>query len=70
MMNFIFCDRGEAVSNGFQNVINTIWQKEWYLYPIEVKRLFPFIICGAQRKVIIGGFGNVALSRESFKDVK
>lgn len=68
-MNFFFCDCGERVSNEFDKINNEIWQNDWYTYPIAVQRMLPIVIAGSQQKVAVHGFGNLALTRESFKTV-
>lgn len=46
-----------------------IYQTDWYLYPMELKKILPTIINVTQKSVVIKGFGTMAADRESFKKV-
>lgn len=66
---FIAC---EASQNGCDavNAFDTeIGQINWYLYPVEIKKMLPMIMNMAQKPVQIGGFGTMTTDRELFKKV-
>lgn len=45
-------------------------QCKWYLFPIEMQRMFVIVMANAQQPIILSGFGNVYCLREVFKKVK
>lgn len=66
---FIACELCESVSNAFIEVNDVVNQFDWYLFPIQVKRLLPTIIMNKQQPVNFECFGSIRFSRETFKKV-
>lgn len=66
---YLFSDLGEDVSNHFYELNDTIYQSEWYAFPIEVQRMLPILLMTTQKQVVPRGFGNLLCIRESFKKV-
>lgn len=67
--NFLFCEFGENVTRKFNELNYIICQIEWYLLPIDIQRMLPFIMMTTQKQIILQGFGGVQLTREAFKTV-
>lgn len=67
---FIFCELGERVSTEYNRILDEIEQSNWYSLPMELQRMFPFVIIIAQEPTILHGFGNCLCTRESFKNVR
>lgn len=67
---FYWCETGEIITNGFDEIGEQIWQCEWYKFPDKLQRVMPTVINGIQQPVIITGFANLKLTRQSFKQVK
>lgn len=66
---FIACELGQRINCAFDDINHTIEQSEWYLFPGEIKRMFPVIIANAQEPVSLECFGSIACTREVFKNV-
>lgn len=71
IINLIFavCELGQRISNAYGEIEDRIWQLDWYLLPIEIKRMLPTIILYAQRPSVIDFFGSMFCCREQFKKV-
>ena len=65
---FIYCDFGERISCGFEAVHNGIEECDWYLFPIEMQKML-LIIMAADEPIVLKGFANVVMTRETFKKV-
>lgn len=65
---FIYCDFGERISCGFESVHNAIEECDWHLFPNEMQRML-LIIMAADEPVVLEGFANVVMTRETFKKV-
>lgn len=61
-MVFMCCELGQRTSEEFEKIKYTINQSNWYLFPIEVKRMLPMIIANAQDPVALECFGSIACS--------
>lgn len=66
---FIACELGQRISGTFDGIDVTISQFDWYLFPIEMKRMLPMIITSVQRPVSLECFGEIVCTREVFKNV-
>lgn len=66
----IACELGQRLDDAFIKIDFTIDQIDWYSLPIEIKRMLPMVIANAQRPVLLECFGNVACTREVFKNVR
>lgn len=66
---FVFCNLGETVGTGFDASYNLICQYEWYLFPANIQQILPIIMNAMQDEIHIDGFGNLSITRESFKRV-
>lgn len=65
---FLFCNLAENVTIQYEELEDTIYQCDWYLFSADVQKILPTIIMCAQDPVIIKGFG-VLCTREVFKKV-
>lgn len=70
MLTFLFCESGQRVSNGYNELYDVISQLDWYLYPLGLQQMLPIIIFTTQQSVEMLGFGRCPCTRESFKDVR
>lgn len=66
---FIYCEFGERVNIGCEEIYDVICQLNWYSYPIEMQRMIPNILIATEQSVIVKGFGNCSCTRESLKKV-
>lgn len=67
---FIACELGERACEMFGSVDGTVAEIDWYLYPIEIKRILPVIMITTQKDIYIELFGSITASRETFKRVR
>lgn len=65
----IACELGQRMADAFEKLHNTIDQWDWYLFPLEIKRILIMVIAIAQKPVSVECFGSIACTRETFKDV-
>lgn len=63
------CELGQRMTDAFEEINFTLNQFEWYLFPIEIKRMLPAIIANAQKTVAVECFGSIACNRDVFKNV-
>lgn len=66
---FIACELSQRMGDAFDEIGSTIDQFDWYLFPIELKRMLPMIMAIAQRPVSMECFGSIACTRDVFKNV-
>lgn len=66
---FVFCDSSERLTGGFEE-IDMYCLCDWYLFPMQVRRMLPTVIKSTQKPVIFEGYGNVMCTREMFKRVR
>lgn len=66
---FIACEIGQRLNDAFDEINSTIIQFKWYLFPLEIKKVLPIIIGGAQQPVSLECFGSITCTREVFKQV-
>lgn len=64
---FIFCDFGDHVTQGFEDVEMELNQLPWYLFRLNVQKNMPTIIALTQKTVLIKGFGSAHCNRETLK---
>lgn len=67
---FIFCELGERVTQQFNEFNEQFCQCNWYLFPIEMQRMFIIVISNTQRPAIIEGYANIVCTRDAFKQVR
>lgn len=67
---FIACELGERACELFFSVDETLDEIDWYLYPIEMKRMLPIIMIVTQKPIYVELFGSITASRETFKRVR
>lgn len=63
------CDVGQHVTIVYDECNDIIDQFKWYSFPVEIQRLLPLIIAGAQQPIEITAFGSTTCIRETFKRV-
>lgn len=69
-MIFLYCEIGEKVTHGFNEISHEIGQIDWYLFPIEQLKFLPTIISVVQQPMHFSGFGSISYTREDFKKVQ
>lgn len=68
-MVYAACELGYRVRNAFEAIGYEIGQLKWYLLPVNVKRILPVLIMGANQPVGLDVFGGISCGREEFKTV-
>lgn len=66
---FAVCELGQRFSNAFSEIDGWIGELDWYLLPIEIKRILPTIILYVEQPFVVEFFGSMSCSREQFKKV-
>lgn len=66
---FIACELSHRMTCAFDEINLTIEKLNWYLFPIEVKRMLPMIIATAQEPVALECFGSISCTRDVLKNV-
>lgn len=69
ILTYFPCELGERLSNAMEEIKDSIGQFNWYLFPIEIRKVLPTILIGVQQPVEIRFFGSISCNRESFKKV-
>lgn len=67
---FITCELSQRLGNAFDEIDFIVDQFDWYLFPIEMKRLLPLIMSISQQPVSLECFGSIMCTREVFKNVR
>lgn len=66
---FAYCELGQRVSEAFDKPYDAISQLKWNLFPLDVQRVLPIIMVGAQQPIDLRGYMNISCTRERFKRV-
>lgn len=67
---FLCCELGQRITNAFDDIDEVLLvELNWYLFPIEIKKILPTILINTQEVVALHCFGSIVCGRESFKDV-
>lgn len=63
---FIACELCQQMSNGFDDINDTVDQLNWYEFPVEIQKLMPTLLLNVQQPVLVECFGSITCSREVF----
>lgn len=66
---FILCQFGQQLSDQFASFEHTIFECNWYLFPLDVVHLYKTVMMVSQEPVELKGFANVYCTLETFKNV-
>lgn len=66
---FFTFEFGQQLRNAFGEIDHVFDQFNWYLFPIEVKRILPTVILYVQQPVQLKFFGSYSCNREHSKRV-
>lgn len=64
---FLYCEFGDNVSSRFDEINDAIYESNWHSLPVYTQKAVPIIMIAAQERVVINGFGNFPLTRDTFK---
>lgn len=66
---FFLSEFGQMVNNQFA-AFNEKWcERDWYLFPIQIQRMFGAFMMYTQESATIQGYGNARCIRNTFKEV-
>lgn len=68
-MVFFSCELAGRLSNKFDEICAEFEQIDWYLLPLKMQRIFPFVLQNAQESVDFECFGSIPCDRSTFKRV-
>lgn len=57
------------LSYQFRMFNEELWQRDWYLFPIELQRMLVIFMLDTEQSMIIRGYGNIKCTRDAFKGV-
>lgn len=63
------CELAGGASNRFDAINNLIDQFDWYLFPLQMKKLLPTIMMNSQQIFGFKYFGSFLCNRETFRRV-
>lgn len=66
---FLYCYYATQTVDLLTNTANTIYNSNWYTYPIYIRKYFLLILARSQIPVYFTGFKIVRCSLETFKKV-
>ena len=66
---FVFCEFGHRLSKAFGEIEYIIEKLHWYKFPVQMWKLLPTLVMGAQKPAKLSVFGSVSCTREDFKKV-
>lgn len=66
---FFACEVGQRMTDSFEKINFTMDLIDWYLFPSDIKRMFPMILAISQQPVSLECFGSIVCGREVFKKV-
>lgn len=66
---FLWCDFGQKLTDQFELFEDEVYKCKWYLFSIEMQQIFAFAMMNVQQSIVVKGFGNIELSRETFEKV-
>lgn len=69
MLQTLLCELGERMAGQWQAFNDALSQCDWYLFPMEMQRMFVILTVNAQQFKLIQGFGNLPCIRETVKRV-
>lgn len=64
---FVICELGQRLTNTFDSFNDTLYQSNWYSFPIEIRRTFTIVLTNAQKPVIVQGYASTFCVREYFR---
>lgn len=65
----LICDFGEMVTIKFDSFDMDLWQCDWYLYSIEMQRIYKIFMSHTQLPTNIRGYGDIKCTRDTFQKV-
>lgn len=67
---YLQCDFGDDVAIAYSNLSDSMYQKSWYLCPIELQKGAMVIMLFAQQPTTLEGFASLNCSRTTFQTVE
>lgn len=65
----ILCELPDRISTEFDDLNDMIDRFDWYLLPLEIKKLLPMVMMNTQKSFGLTYFGSYRCNRESFRKV-
>lgn len=65
---FVFCNCGERINGGFEELSDTLYECDWYTASMGIQQMIPTVMIATQQKVLRGS-GNIPCTREAFMEV-
>lgn len=65
----VICENAQDITDTFDDFDYSIYQMDWWLFPLGIKRMLPLVLMNSQKPVVVQSFGNLICSRLTFKSV-
>lgn len=67
---FIFCYFGDCVTDAFHSIGPAVYQSQWYLLPLKMKKKLPLMLAISQNPKYMYGYLNIQCNLEIFAKVQ
>lgn len=67
---FSCCHYGFQVTERFENIRQTVYQLDWYIFPTNIQKDLQLMILSSQKSIYIEGFCNTRCTRDKFTKVR
>lgn len=64
---YLLCYFGENVTTALNNLDYSIYERSWYLYPLEFRQYVVVMMMAAQKPIYFEGVARLQCSRADFK---
>lgn len=69
IFNLLLCEPATRMSNHFDKFDEELHQCDWYLLPIELRRMYMVFLSETQNSIQITSYGGITCERETTKKV-
>lgn len=70
VINFLICEHGQWVTNQYAQLHDELDACDWYLLPIELRRLYFIFLLNTEQPVHLQCYVDIRCSRNTFKKVR
>lgn len=64
---YLLCRFGENVTTALNKLDYSVYERSWYLYPLEFRQYVVFMMMAAQKPIYFEGVARLQCSRADFK---
>lgn len=67
---FLYCFFGKVATESYRKMVDSLYEANWQILPIELQKYFILMIGNAQRPLYYSGFGVAVLNLKTFCKVR